>query len=192
MRSERALSALLRPERRWLLLGAAGMLLNSLGALALPMAIGRLIDGGPDPLLVQAVAGLCAVSAVAAGVRVSAFATAGERVVAQIRVRSFAATLHRPTADLDQTPAGEVVSRLTRDAEAVQGFVQGQIGPLLKAAVLASGGLGLMLFVSPVLTATALLVLPPAFVATRLHGKRLRVLAEQTSEATGATAAHAE
>ena len=94
--------------------------------------------------------------------------------------------LHRlPLAYFDQQPRGEILSRVTNDLDNLQQTLQQTFGQLLSAAVTVVAILGMMLWISPVLTLIALGTIPVSVVVTILVAKRSQKLFKAQWKHTG-------
>ncbi|KAJ2724855.1 ATP-binding cassette permease mdl1 [Coemansia sp. Benny D115] len=194
---------LARPE--WAQLGAAVGLLavSSSVTMAVPFAMGRIIDivtnaGAAIPLgltLGQVFVGLGAVFVVGAAAnagRVVLIRTAGERMIARLRRDLFARVVRQDMAFFDRNRTGDLVSRLSADTSVVGKSITNNVSDGLRAAISATAGLGMMLYVSPTLTGVMLGIVPPIAVWAVVYGRVIKRLSRQTQEAVGALSKVAE
>ncbi|WP_289019356.1 ABC transporter ATP-binding protein [uncultured Ornithinimicrobium sp.] len=94
--------------------------------------------------------------------------------------------LHRlPLSYFDRQPRGEILSRVTNDLDNLQQTLQQTFGQLLSAAVTVVAILGMMLWISPVLTLIALGTIPVSVVVTILVAKRSQKLFKAQWKHTG-------
>ena len=99
---------------------------------------------------------------------------AANRIVSRLRRQLFASTLTQDMMFFDLTRPGDILSRLSADAQLVQAAVTTQAVSLLRGAVMSCGS-GFMLFsTSTSLAVVSLATLPPVFLAARTFGKSLR------------------
>jgi ATP-binding cassette subfamily B protein len=85
--------------------------------------------------------------------------------------------LHRlPLSYFDRQPRGETLSRVTNDLDNLQQTLQQTFGQLLNALVTVIAILGMMLWISPVLTIIAVLTIPVSVVVTLLIASRSQKL----------------
>ena len=85
--------------------------------------------------------------------------------------------LHRlPLSYFDRQPRGETLSRVTNDLDNLQQTLQQTFGQLLNALVTVLAILGMMLWISPVLTIIAVLTIPVSVVVTILIASRSQKL----------------
>lgn len=201
----RRLLDLARPERYLLILSAVMMGLNSAVSLAVPRFSGRIIDlsiapsdddddgNGDSPLrLLMTLLGVMTLSGFFGYFRILWQATAGHLFVARLRRRLYAAVLSQDAAFFDATRPGDVLSRMSSDADLVQSAVTDKVVQLLRNAVMSVGAVAMLLITSAKLAAVAIAVLPPVAVAARWAGRRLRDRYQRVRELHATATEHAE
>jgi len=166
--------------------------------LLLPYASGTVIDytiiqhsgseGGASPMLLAS--GLFGLSALAGGgvyLRTLWLAQAGNRIVARLRQQLYERILQQESAYFDnpETTTGDLLSRLTADAQMVQSAVTTQAVSGLRGIVMSVGSAGMLLYTSPTLAAISCGTLPPIFILTRHLGRKLSKQQEQVQELLG-------
>jgi ATP-binding cassette subfamily B protein len=186
----RRLLALARPE--WRLLGA-GVLFLALGstmALLYPQGMRVIIDGvlgGSQPRQVDRAAlfmvGVALLQALAVSARFTLISVAGECAVTRVREKLFASILDQEIGFFDQRRTGELTSRLASDTAVLQNAVSANISIGLRSAVQILGGIGFLLWTSPVLTALMLAVVPPIALFGVLYGRKVRKLSRDVQDA---------
>jgi len=184
---------LLRPERPRIGIAVVALLVSTATSLAFPQLIRQMIDG--DGLVSGSLERFIVVALILAVIqggsgylRTMLFTQVGVRVVARLRKRLFVALLNMPMADLDGHTSGELSSRLSHDASAVQDALSVTIGHLTRHGATAIGALMLMCWIAPALTLVALVTLPIMVVVARLHGRKVRRLGTKGSDAVAASA----
>ena len=195
----RRLLLLARPE--WRLLGA-GMFFLSLGSamgLLYPQGIRVIVDGvlgsGKSELVDKAALFMAAVALVqglAISARFTLISVAGERAVARIRDQLFARILDQEIGFFDQRRTGELTSRLSSDTSVLQSAVSANISVGLRSLAQIVGGVGFLLWTSPVLTALMLAVVPPIALGGVLYGRRVRKLSRDVQDALAGASEVAE
>jgi ATP-binding cassette subfamily B protein len=191
--------AFARPEWRRLAAGTACLLAGSASSLAFPQAIRMVVDSagmvGAGRSMDRAAAFMLVLgvtSAAAASGRYILFTLAGERVVARLRAEAYAKLLGQEIAFFDTHKTGDLSSTLASDTTAVQSAVSVNLSMLLRNAVAAAGGVGMLLFTSWRLALLMLTVVPPIAVGAVAYGRRVRRLSRDVQDAVGAAAAIGE
>jgi len=113
----------------------------------------------------------------------------GNRVVADLRDRTFRHLLRFPPGYFHERRTGELVSRLTTDIEALQSSVGSEFSLALRSTLMAVGGLIILFFTSPTLTGVMVLVVPPLSILAVAFGRvirrRSREIQDLVAEANG-------
>jgi ABC-type multidrug transport system fused ATPase/permease subunit len=191
-----------RNEWKWIALSASTLGVTSSVTLLLPYASGTVIDytvnSGNDGLSpVVLASGLFGLSALAGGgvyLRSLWLARAGNRIVARLRQQLYASMLQQEAAFFNdnQTTTGDLLSRLTSDAQLVQSALTTQAVSGLRGIVMSTGSAGMLLYTSPILAAISCCTLPPIFIMTRQFGRVLSKQQEQVQELLGDATSLAE
>ena len=122
----------MRSERARLLLGSALMIFGSLLGLSTPSLFGEILDllhtgdGGQEPelrALSGALVGVIFSTACVGALQRYLFATAGERLVNNLKSKLFDAMLSREIAFFDANDSGALLSRITDDASRLRGLM---------------------------------------------------------------------
>jgi ABC-type multidrug transport system fused ATPase/permease subunit len=183
---------LVRPWRRQLALVVLCVTGGALAGVVPPLVIRHVVNGNLVPrhtagLLPAGLTYLGAVAAVTAlGYAYSYLAAVvAQRAIAALRVRLFAHLARLPVSYLDRTPLGDTISRATSDVETIDTLftdgiatLVGQLASLVAVAVA-------MVAISPVLSAVALVVIPPLALASRWLQVRVRDAERLTRVAIG-------
>jgi ATP-binding cassette subfamily B protein len=187
------LRALVSPWRHRLIAVAAGVLAAAVLDLLPPLIIGRIVNqltaGTARDLPAAASLYLAAVAAVqilTAGYGYLA-ATVAQRALATLRTRLFAHLLALPTDYHDRTPTGDAIARATADVETIDDLFSSSIVTLLGETVRLITVTAAMLWLSPVLTLTAAVVIPPVAVLSGYLRRRIRSAERATRTAVGDT-----
>ncbi|MDQ3289607.1 MAG: ABC transporter transmembrane domain-containing protein [Pseudomonadota bacterium] len=168
----------------WLLALAA----SSTATLSLPIAFRRMIDqgftqGGGDIdrvfLLLFVVA---MVLALATAARFFFVSLLGERVVADLRERLYAHLIALDAGFHDRNRSGELISRLTADAELLRGVIATSMSVALRSTVTFIGSIVMLFVTSPQLAAYALVGIPLAVLPIVLGGSRLQRISRTTQD----------
>lgn len=199
----RRLLGLLRPQRTLLCamagLGLASIVLNVLGPKVLGDATdlvvagfkGRMDFGALDRVLLLAL-GVYAVSGAcyAAQGRVTTRIT--QRTAFRLRAELAAKLARLPLAYFDRQSRGELLSRATNDVDNVVQSLQQTIASITNSVLLVVGVLTMMVWISPLLAAITVVIVPAsAYVTRMLAGRAKRDFADQW-RATGGLQGHVE
>jgi len=189
---------LIRPYRGLLAGWLVFLALSSSATLTLPFAARIMIERGFSAGQASAINEAFSLLGVVA--LVLAFATAfrfyfismlGERVSADLRKRLYAHLLRLDAAFFERNRSGELLSRLTADAELVQTVVGSSMSVALRSAIMLIGSATLLVLTSPRLAGYAALAIPLAMLPILLFGRRVRDLSRQSQDRFGETSAQA-
>lgn len=178
-----------RPERHLMIFSAISMTFGSAVSLAVPTYSGRIIDlsivkvdktgedadTAPSPFeLLMSLLGIMTLSGIAGFFRVWWQAQAGHRMVARLRRKLYASILSQDASYFDSVKQGDLISRLSSDADLVQSAVTDQALGLLRNAIVATGAVALLFYTSASLALVSVAVLPPIAICARLAGRRMQ------------------
>jgi ATP-binding cassette subfamily B protein len=190
---------LARPELGTLGVATAALAVGSSMNLLYPQAVRWMVDAiatTPDAvdfdLAALAMVCLFFIQSIFGGVRAWLFTRAGERVVSRLRGDVYAAILRQDTSFFDASRTGELTNRLASDTTVLQNTVTVNVSMALRFGVGAIGGVAVLAWTSPRLTALALLVVPVVVLAAGVYGRRLRALSRQVQDALARATAIAE
>jgi ABC-type multidrug transport system fused ATPase/permease subunit len=170
---------LLRGQRGPLAVVLALHGLAALAGLAIPRLVGSLIDAvthGTTRATVDAIAlaigGFVLVQAVL--VRFAAYASArlGERVLAELREDFVRRVLAVPLSTVERAGSGDLLTRTSRDVEALNHGVRYAVPETLIASVTLLLSLGALLLVAPLLVLPCLVAVPGLALITRWYLRR--------------------
>ena len=190
----RPILRLIQPYKgRWFL--ATGALLAG-GALnlALPQGVKYAIDdalvGGDSEALnhvLFACIGLIAILAVLVFIRHYLMSWLGNRVVAEVRDRTFKHLLRQPPGFFHEHQSGELVSRLTSDIGMLQFAVGSELSIALRSMLTVIGGIGILIWMNPFLSMIMLLMIPALAVGAvqvrKVIQRRARTIQDLIAEA---------
>ena len=177
-------------------LALAVLLIAAAATLALPSAIGTVIDEGFLQSNAQSIdqhfATLFAIAAVLAifsATRYYLVAWLGERVVADVRASVYAHVLSLSLPFFDERRTGEVLSRLTTDTTLVQSIAGINLSITLRSALTFVGALVMLGVTSPRLTGIIVVLIPLVLVPLMFYGRRVRKLSKATQDRVADTSA---
>jgi ATP-binding cassette subfamily B protein len=185
----RALAPFLKPHWRVLALALTALLVAAVAQLALPMALGFLIDEG---LAVRDAAtinryfafflGAAVVFGAFAALRFYLVTWLGERVVADVRNAVYAKVVRMDPTFFEVTRTGEVLSRLTADTTLVQSISGVGISITLRSTLTLLGSLVLLVYTSPTLALMIVALMPLIVGPLIVLGRRLRHLSRDSQD----------
>lgn len=160
---------------------------SSAATLSLPPAFKQMIDRGfSDTANIDRafllLFGVAVVLALATAARFYFVSLLGERVVADLRDRLYAHLLRLDAAFHDRTRSGELISRLTADAELLRSVVASSMSVALRSMVTVIGSLAMLFVTSPRLAAWALVGIPLAVLPIVFAGKRLQAASRASQD----------
>jgi subfamily B ATP-binding cassette protein MsbA len=174
-----------RPYRTRLIIGTVAVVISAGLGLVFPAIMGRLVDavapgsdgdvGNLDRFGVILLVVLI-VQALFNYLRVYQLGVVGEGVVADLRMVVFDRVVRLPVPFFDRNLTGDISSRLTSDAAAVQHTVSTTFAQALSQSITLIGGVVLLVAISPVLSLTVLTFLPIVIIAAAFFGRKLRRL----------------
>ena len=162
----------------WLL----ALAVASAATLSLPVAVREMIDRGFSGAgnaagIDRAFALMFLVAlvlALASAARFYFVSLLGERVVADLRGRLYAHLIGLDAGFHDRNRSGELVSRLTADAELLRSVVGSSMSVALRSTVTVLGSLAMLFVTQPRLAAYALVGIPLAVLPIVLGGRRIQ------------------
>ena len=178
----------LRPYRLLMQAALVALVLTALLALALPLAVRRVVDGFETEIAeildqyFLAALGIAGLLALGTGLRYALVTHLGERVVADIRKAVFDHVIGMSPAFYEKTMTGEVLSRITTDTTLIQSVVGSSVSIALRNVLMFIGGMIFMLWTSAKLTGLVLLLVPLVVVPILTLGRRLRKLGRENQD----------
>ena len=106
----------------------------------------------------------------------------GERVVADLRTRLYAHLLGLDAGFFDRTRRGELISRLTADAELLRSVVGSSMSVALRSVVTVIGALAMLFVTSPKLAAWALVGIPLAVLPIVVGSRRIQKVSRASQD----------
>ena len=192
-----------RQEWKLIALSAATLGITSSITLILPLASGQVIDytiqaasGGESAispmLMAGGLFGLTSIAGAGVYLRSLWLARAGNRIVARLKQQLYASLLLQESAFLEQQTVGDLLSRLSADAQMVQNAVTYQAVAGLRGLVMSLGSASMLLYTSPTLAAVSVCTLPPIFIVARRVGRKLQKQQEDVQKMQGEATSLAE
>ena len=160
---------------------------SSAATLSLPVAFRQMIDHGFSSganidrtfafVLVVIVA-----LALATAARYFFVTLLGERVIADLRSRLYAHLLGLDAGFYDRSRTGELVSRLTADAELLRSVIASSMSVALRSSVTVIGSMVMLFVTSPKLAAWALLGIPLAVAPIVIGARRIQKVSRASQD----------
>ncbi len=199
LRPLRALWPFLAPYWRRLVFATVVLLVAAAAMLALPVAARLVIDegfGAADAALVNRYFlfffAVALVFGLFAALRFYLVVWLGERVVADLRNAIYARVIGMDATFFEVTRTGEVLSRLTTDTTLVQSIAGAGLSIALRSTLTLVGGLAMLLYTNPKLTAYMLATMPVIILPMLLVGRRIRRLSSTAQEKVADSSALAD
>ncbi|CCE64846.1 hypothetical protein TPHA_0J00220 [Tetrapisispora phaffii CBS 4417] len=108
-----------------------------------------------------------------------------ERVVARLRSQVIKKTIHQDAEFFDNNKVGDLISRLGSDAYVVSRSMTQKVSDGFKALLCGGVGVGMMVSISPELSAFLLFFTPPVMLSSMYFGRLIRDNSRKLQEATG-------
>lgn len=188
----RRLISLAKPHKLRLTLAVGLLLVSSAVSMTVPFFIGKLIDfiqtGDKDSIkeklknISLVMLGVFLVGSVANFGRIYLIQSTGERIIMRLRQDLFKATMNQEMAFFDRNKTGELINRLSSDAELVGRSISQNLSDGLRSTIQAAGGIGMMFYVSPYLAAVGLSVVPAVSVFAVSFGRYIKKLTRKVQD----------
>lgn len=162
---------------------------SSAATLSLPVAFKTMIDqgfaqggGGAIDRAFMLLFAVAVALALATAARFFFVSLLGERVVADLRERLYSHLITLDAGFHDRSRSGELVSRLTADAELLRGVIATSMSVALRSLVTFIGSIAMLFVSSPHLAAYALIGIPLAVLPIVIGGRRLKRISRASQD----------
>jgi ATP-binding cassette subfamily B protein len=186
--SLRTLWPFVRKHRGLLVAWLVALAASSAASLSLPLAFRVMIDqgfkqgGGAIDRVFLLLFIVAVALALATAARFFFVSVLGERVVADLRGQLYAHLIQLDAGFHDRNRSGELVSRLTADADLLRTVVGTSMSVALRSMVTFIGGIAMLFVTSPRLAAYALIGIPLAVLPIVFGGRRLQRISRDTQD----------
>ena len=185
--SLRGLLPFVRPHRRLLAGWLGALAISSSSTLVFPWAFRHVIDqgfvaGAPIDRWFLLLFGVAVVLALATAARFFCVSLLGERVIADLRRSLYGHLLSLDQSFFERTRSGELLSRLSADAELLRSVVGSSMSIALRSAITVVGSAVMLAITSPHLAALALVGIPLIVLPIALTGRRVRGAARDSQD----------
>ena len=193
----RGLWPFVRPYRGILWAAVAALTVTAGLSLSLPLAVRRVIDNFFAELLeivdayFLAALGIAALLAIGTAARFYLVTRLGERVIADIRRAIYDRVIGMSPGFYERIMTGEVLSRLTTDTTLVLSVIGSSVSVALRNVLMLVGGLALLFYTSPKLTALVMVGVPLVVAPILTLGRRLRALSRENQDRIAESSAQA-
>ncbi|XP_048515456.1 ATP-binding cassette sub-family B member 10, mitochondrial isoform X2 [Athalia rosae] len=114
--------------------------------------------------------------------RVYLMSTTGYRITQSLRKKVFTAIVNQETAMFDKRSTGELVGRLSGDAQLVSSAVTTNISDGLRSGIMSVAGVSMMFYMSPELALVGLSTVPPIVGMAVLYGRFIKKISRQVQD----------
>ncbi|XP_074097686.1 ATP-binding cassette sub-family B member 10, mitochondrial [Cotesia typhae] len=198
----RRLFSLAKPEK-WKLTGAITLLLiSSTVTMAVPFCLGKIIDVIYTEDTDKMRENLKKISLLLLGVfiiggicnfgRIYFMSTSGHRITQSLRKKAYSSILSQETGMFDKISTGELVGRLTGDAQLVSAAVTSNISDGLRSSIMSLAGVSMMFYVSPQLACVGLAIVPPITGLAIVYGRFVKKISKDVQNSLAILATTAE
>lgn len=150
------------------------------------------VDFGYIGKLLIVLLGLYVLSAIFTYVQQFVMVRIAQRTVFALRQDVNDKLARMPLAYFDRVPHGEVLSRAVNDVDNISNTMQQSLMQLITAIITLVGVVGMMLWISPIMTLVVLLTLPLSFIVTKSIAKRSQAYFKGQQTALGELNGHVE
>ena len=166
------------------------LLVTSGATLGIPVGLRRVIDkgfsNGADVHVIaqgfEYMAMLVVVLAIGTACRFYYVSWLGERVVADLRMRVQANLLRMPPSFFESNSPKEISSRMTSDTAVIEQVVGTTVSVALRNAITVVGGIGLLFFLAPKLTAWMIVGIPLIVLPIAFFGRKVRAVSRTSQD----------
>lgn len=188
----RRLINLAEPEKLQLL-GAIGLLVvSSTVTMAVPFCLGKIIDliYTEDKKVMKeklnkvslTLLGVFLIGGICNFGRVYLMSTTGHRITQALRKKVFTSIVNQETAMFDKRSTGELVGRLSGDAQLVSSAVTTNISDGLRSSIMTVAGVSMMVYMSPELALVGLSTVPPVVGMAIMYGRFIKKISRQVQD----------
>ena len=192
------LKPLLLAHKGVLLAAAIAMIASALAMLAVPVAVRRMIDfgfAGKDASLITnyflSLIGVGLILAIASPARIYFVNWLGERLVADVRAKTFAHLATLGPSYFDANHSGEMMSRLTADTTQIKAVGGVLLSQAARNVIMLTGALAMMFLTSQQLSLLVLIAIPVIVLPLAGYGRVVQRLSRKAQDSLGEASAYA-
>jgi ATP-binding cassette subfamily B (MDR/TAP) protein 9 len=191
----KSLLTLVAPERRLIMAAIVCLVLAAISGALVPHFVGASVISGDDDerkRQILALVGSAAVSGLFAALRGSCFIILGARTGRRLREQLLRSLLHKEIAFFDQTPTGEMQSRLTLDVQKVADQIQFNVNYFSRNLLSMIVVLCFMFAMCSSLAVLVCVCLPISLVFSQVYGDYMKRLQRRIQDQQAQVASIAE
>lgn len=174
------------------------LVVSALAMLSVPMAVRRMIDfgfGARDAALIDSyfltLIGIGLIIAIASPARIYFLNWLGERLVADLRAKTFAHLTMLGPAYFDRHHSGEMMSRLTADTTQIKTLASSSLSQAARNLIMLIGAFAMMLITSTKLSLLTLIAIPVIVLPLAGYGRVVQKLSRRAQDKLGEASAYA-
>lgn len=195
-----------RPYKGTYSLGFCFLILSSVVSTSIPFLLGRIL--GMDPLTqsdtfswfdYESIYGVLSIIAIALPIqaffsfsRVYLFNWVTENTLKDLRKACFEALIYAPNHFHDSNKSGELVSRVASDINLIKDTLTTTVAEFIRQIITICLALGLVIYTSPDLALTMLLVIPLVAIVAVLFGRHIKKLGKVSQDEVAQSNGHLE
>lgn len=190
---------ILKPELKNLSIAMVALGFSTAVTLILPVAIGHMIGEvtlntniDTIKMISAGLVGLFGIASVASFIRVYLLNVSSQRIATDLRKDLFKSFIYKRTSFYDKNKTGEVINRLSTDTEIITRGLLDNLSQGIRRVIEGTGGLGMLLYMSPKLTLVMMSVIPPSFLLAYFLGKKLKKLSTEVTDALAKSSSFVE
>nr|XP_050854280.1 ATP-binding cassette sub-family B member 10, mitochondrial [Vespula vulgaris] len=190
------------PEKWRLFSAIAFLIVSSTVTMAVPFCLGKVIDTIYNVNIEKMTEKLNQLYLVLLGVfiigafsnfcRVYLMSTTGHKITYSLRRKAYTAILSQETAMFDIKSTGELVGRLTGDAQLVSSAITSNVSDGLRSLIMTTSGISMMFYVSPPLAIVGLSVVPIVAGTAIIYGRFLKKISRNVQDSLAVLNTEAE
>ena len=174
------------------------MVISAIATLSLPVAVRRMIDNGfgannaglIDSYFLSLI-GIGLVIALASPARIYCVNWLGERVVADLRAKTFSHLARLGPAFFDKSHSGEMMSRLTADTTQIKSVAGSTLSQAARNTIMLIGALVMMFITSTQLSLMVLIAIPLIVLPLVGYGRSISKLSRRAQDTVAEASAYA-
>ena len=192
------LKPLILKYKSMLVAAFVAMVVSALAMLSLPIAVRRMMDNGfgannaglIDNYFLTLI-GIGLVIALASPARIYCVNWLGERVVADLRAKTFAHLARLGPAFFDRSHSGEMMSRLTADTTQIKSVAGSTLSQVARNTIMLIGALAMMFVTSTQLSMMVLITIPLIVLPLVGYGRSISKLSRRAQDTVAEASAYA-